>query len=206
VACGWQGRHSDTARESGVDRETVWRAVVTACDRACDRGIEADGSELDEKKDLELAQSKPELLPSEPDDVLECDEVWSYVGSRQNKLWLWFALCRRTRQIVAFVLGCRGTFTAKRLHQAIPKDYQHCLRYTDLWLPYKDAFPPHLHSSSHRPNTNHIERFNNTLRQQNPKLVRKTLSFAKSQHNLEQHVRLFIKQYNHLAKLQFIYP
>ena len=42
------------------------------------------------------------LLPSEEGDVLELDELWSFVGSKTQTLWLWVALCRRTRQIVAW--------------------------------------------------------------------------------------------------------
>ena len=41
------------------------------------------------------------LLPSQSGDVLELDELWSFVGSKTSQCWLWVALCRRTRQIVA---------------------------------------------------------------------------------------------------------
>ena len=43
------------------------------------------------------------LLPSERGDVLELDELWSFVGRKANPLWVWVwvALCRRPRQIVA---------------------------------------------------------------------------------------------------------
>ena len=43
--------------------------------------------------------------PARPDDVLELDEMWSFVGSKAEKRWLWMVMCRRTRQIVAFVIG-----------------------------------------------------------------------------------------------------
>ena len=37
---------------------------------------------------------------AEPEDreIIELDELWSYVGKKSNKQWLWLALCRRTRQ------------------------------------------------------------------------------------------------------------
>ena len=52
------------------------------------------------------------LRPAEENDVLELDECWTdecwtYVRKRSNKRWLWVALCRRTRQVVAFVIGER---------------------------------------------------------------------------------------------------
>lgn len=48
------------------------------------------------------------VAPARPNDVLELDELWSFVGQRQQKRWLWIALCRRTRQVVAFVIGDRS--------------------------------------------------------------------------------------------------
>ena len=49
-----------------------------------------------------LAQT---LAPARLDDVLELDELWSFVARRKNKRWVWLALCRRTRQIVAYAVG-----------------------------------------------------------------------------------------------------
>ncbi|OQX23901.1 MAG: IS1 transposase, partial [Desulfobacteraceae bacterium IS3] len=44
--------------------------------------------------------------------------------------------------------------------------------------------------------TAHIERFNNTLRQRCPAMVRKTLSFSKNKEMLEKRIRIFIDCYN----------
>lgn len=44
------------------------------------------------------------LLPSEKGDVLELDELWSFVEKKTQEVWLWLALCRRTRQIVAYTI------------------------------------------------------------------------------------------------------
>ncbi|ECM9835226.1 IS1 family transposase, partial [Salmonella enterica subsp. enterica serovar Typhimurium] len=45
------------------------------------------------------------LLPAKPDDILELDEMWTFVQKRDNKQWLWLALCRRTKQIVGYYIG-----------------------------------------------------------------------------------------------------
>ena len=42
------------------------------------------------------------LLPVQLDDVLELDELWSFVGNKAQKRRVWLALCRRTRQVVAY--------------------------------------------------------------------------------------------------------
>ncbi|MBK8984496.1 MAG: hypothetical protein IPM39_00200 [Chloroflexi bacterium] len=39
---------------------------------------------------------------------MELDELWSFVGQKENKRWIWIALCRRTRQVVSFFIGDRG--------------------------------------------------------------------------------------------------
>ncbi len=41
------------------------------------------------------------------DDVLELDEVWSCVLKKAGARWVWTAMCRRTRHIVAFAIGDR---------------------------------------------------------------------------------------------------
>ncbi len=55
-----------------------------------------------------LPDVKETLLPAAPDDMLELDEIWSFVQKKEQKRWVWTAMCRRTRQIVAFVIGDRS--------------------------------------------------------------------------------------------------
>ena len=65
-----------------------------------------------------------------------------------------------------------------------------------------EAYAAILPSKRHRPvgkesgQTNHIERFNNTLRQRCSRLVRKTLSFSKKLANRIGAVWYFIHDYN----------
>ncbi len=55
---------------------------------------------------------------AQDDDVLELDELWSFVGSKKRQVWLWIALCRRTRQVVAYTLGDRSTQTWRVLRNS----------------------------------------------------------------------------------------
>jgi len=58
------------------------------------------------KKKLQTLPSlRAMLAPAKPDDRLEVDEVWSFVRKRVWQRWLWTVLCRRTRQIMAVVIG-----------------------------------------------------------------------------------------------------
>ena len=146
---------------------------------------------------LSLPALSATLAPAQTDDELELDEVWTWVSRRKNKVWLWLALCRRTRQIVAYALGCRGERTCRVLWNAIPASYKKSLCYTDLWEAYAQVVPPQQHDrSDKRGRTNHIERCNNTLRQRIGRLVRQTLSFSKCERMHENAIKIFIYEYN----------
>ena len=145
-----------------------------------------------------LAQT---LLPFEAGDELELDEVWTWVFQRKNKRWLWLALCRRTRQIVAYALGCRGEATCRVLWSRIPAAYKKALCFADVWDAYALTVPPEqLQQSAQRGPTNHLERFNRTLRGRIGRLVRQTASFSKCDHMHEITIQLFLHRYN-LEKL-----
>jgi len=47
--------------------------------------------------------------------VLELDEMWTFVGRKRRKVWLWLAVERVSRRVVAWVLGRRDAATARRL-------------------------------------------------------------------------------------------
>jgi insertion element IS1 protein InsB len=130
--------------------------------------------------------------------VLELDEIWSFVRTRVNKRWLWTAMCRRTRQLVAFVIGDRSEYTCRQLWERIPDAYQTCHTFSDFWEAYQLVFPEETHRSVGKDSgeTNHMERWNNTLRQSNARYVRKTLSFSKTDFYHELVTRVFIVRYN----------
>jgi IS1 family transposase len=136
-------------------------------------------------------------LPAQAEEELELDEMWSFVYKRKNKVWLWLALCRRTRQIVAYALGCRGEATCGVLWTRIPAAYKSSLCYSDFWAAYAQVVPAQQHHRSEkRGHTNHLERYNNTLRQRLGRFVRRTLSFSKCDQMHETAVRLFLHHYN----------
>ena len=138
------------------------------------------------------------LLPAQEHEVLELDEMWSFVGSKKQKVWIWIALCRRTRQVVAWHYGPRDTLSCQMLWDKIPQRYKGGLCYTDFLSSYKSVVPQEQHQPGDKKDgqTNHIERFNLTLRQSVARLVRKTLSFSKKLLPHIQALRLFFVSYN----------
>ncbi|MCB9419073.1 MAG: IS1 family transposase [Ardenticatenaceae bacterium] len=81
----------------------------------------------------QLPAFRTSVRPAQPDDVLELDELRSFVGQREQKRWLWIALCRRTRQVAAFVIGDRSATTCRKLWESIPHEYRHCQTFSDFW-------------------------------------------------------------------------
>jgi len=138
------------------------------------------------------------LLPKRRGDILELDELWAFVYNKGSEQWLWTALCRRTRQIVAFVIGDRSAVTCQRLWEAIPPSYRRCRTYTDFWQAYQAVLPQRTHHPVGKDTgqTAHQERWYNTLRQRIGRFVRKSLSFSKSEANHELVTRWYIVHYN----------
>ena len=150
-------------------------------------------------------ETPPDLSFSEPAAseieifCLEADELWSFVARRANKRWLWLALERRTRQIIALHIGDRSHESAISLWAKIPTAIKvRSLVLTDCWDAYRIAIPAAQHVACEKQSgqISLIERFNGTLRQRVSRLVRKSLSFSKSDWFHEQAVRYFIAHYN----------
>ena len=138
------------------------------------------------------------VLPAQEGDVLEVDEAWSFVGKKSQKRWLWTVICRRTSQIIAFVIGDRSEASCQQLWDAIPEAYRGCHSYSDFWKSYAKVFPEETHHSVGKETgeTAHQERWYNTLRQWLGRYTRKTLSFSKLDYYHELVTRWFIIEHN----------
>lgn len=77
------------------------------------------------KKGAQLPPFDTTLLAPDPEDAtsttLELDELWPFVLKKANQVWVWIALCRKTRQVVAYALGDRSKQTCLRLWESIPQ-------------------------------------------------------------------------------------
>jgi insertion element IS1 protein InsB len=157
---------------------------------------------LAQKKAATLPELSDTLRKPEPDDpdtvTLELDELWSFVLKKAHKRWVWLALCRATRQVVAYAIGNRGEATCRRLWERIPKAYRGGRCYSDFWEAYREVIPTEQHVAVGKDSgeTAHVERWNNTLRQRLGRFVRKSLSFSKSEEMHEVCLRLFLHSYN----------
>jgi insertion element IS1 protein InsB len=130
---------------------------------------------------------------------VEADELWSFVRKKANPYWVWIAMDKQTRQILVFHVGDRSQDSAKELWAKIPSGYrERVVFYTDQYAAYTGVIPAAQHKAITKSGrkTNHIERFNNTLRQRVSRLVRSTLAFSKKVENHIGAIRYFICHYN----------
>ncbi len=130
---------------------------------------------------------------------VEADEMASFVQKKANKQWIWLAMDVKTRQVIAFHVGDRSRKSARKLWGKIPKAYRrYATFHTDQYVVYTGVIPAAQHRtiSKKARKTNHIERFNNTLRQRVSRLVRSALSFSKKLDNHVGAIQYFICHYN----------
>jgi IS1 family transposase len=145
------------------------------------------------KRQVEVKSKKKGQL------IIQCDEMWSFVGNQGNKQWIWLAIDVFTKEIVGVYIGKRDQSGARGLWDSLPAVYRQCaVSYTDFWSAYGIVFPQKRHRAVGKDagQTNYIERFNNTMRQRISRLVRKTLSFSKSLSNHIGAIWYFIHEYN----------
>ena len=130
--------------------------------------------------------------------MLELDELWSFVQNKDQECWLWVALCRRTRQVVAYTIGDRSQEGALSLREHVPEGYRRRATRSDYWLAYEGAFPARTHRfcAKAEGETNHAERWFGTLRARLGRLVRRAYSFSKKVERHLEAIHLFIASYN----------
>jgi insertion element IS1 protein InsB len=158
---------------------------------------------------VQCFEALPDHLPVQPvrgtPDVMvhrlegEADAMASFVQKKAHKQWVWIARDATSRQVMAFHVGDRSRKSARRLWAKMPQAYRHhATFYTDQYVVYAGVSPAAQHPavSTFARKTNHIERFNNTLRQRVSRLVREALSFSKKFANYIGAIKMLICHYN----------
>ena len=173
-------------------------AIGAASRRPCLWRGPTDHCPVARKKAEALPPLSTALLPAEPGDVLELDELRSSVGSKAHARWVWSDLCRQTRPVVAYLVADRSADSTRALRERIPPDSRCRATHSDLWLACDEVFSrcTHRRAGKGAGETCHVERCDCTLRQRLGRFVRKTLSFSRCDRMHELALRLFIHQYN----------
>ena len=141
------GRYGTLHAQRGYDERTRAQVKRAVLERISLRGIERLFG-LSRRTVAHWIEDWAEQLPpladtldeARVDDVLELDEVWSFVLKKDHQRWIWVALCRRTRQIVAYFIGDRTEASCLQLWRRIPTAYVRCHSFSDFWDAYQRIF------------------------------------------------------------------
>ncbi|MDO5638140.1 MAG: IS1 family transposase [Myroides sp.] len=127
-----------------------------------------------------IAISNTVILPlMKPNCTYEIDELCTFVKSKNTRIWIVYALERKTKKIVDFNVGTRTNFTLSKVVNNILTSNPQTI-FTDRLKNYRSLIPQCIHKTV-RFGTNHIERANLTLRTHLKRLNRKTICFSKSE-------------------------
>jgi insertion element IS1 protein InsB len=122
----------------------------------------------------------------------ELDEMWSFVGCKQQPRWRWEALDHQTGRVLAYVFGRRDDQALLALKALLAPLGIHRFS-TDGWGAYHRHLDPHQHVVGKRM-TQQLKRKHLTLRTRIKRLVRRTIYFSRSLEMYELVIRLFINR------------
>ncbi len=115
------------------------------------------------KAEADKIPTKP--LPAKKETVAtaELDEFWSFVGSKANQRWTWYAWDAHEKRILAHQNGRRTNASCKKLCDELFARYDIRRYNTDGWQSYSKMLPPLRHRISKK-GTQRIERQNLNFR------------------------------------------
>lgn len=125
--------------------------------------------------------------------ICELDEQWSFVGSKAQQHWLWYAYNTKTGGVLACTFGPRTGETCREL-LALLTPFNIGMLTTDERGSYTRALPKEKHLTG-KIFAQRIERNNLTLRTRIKWLARKTLCFSRSVELHEKVIGAFIEKH-----------
>jgi len=92
-------------------------------------GVNPDFQKLNDHEEIDVSL-KPFCTEA------EMDEQWSFVGSKSNQRWIWYAVDHSTNTLLAYVFGKRKDEVFKKL-QILLEPFNIKRYYTDDWGAYE---------------------------------------------------------------------
>jgi IS1 family transposase/DNA-directed RNA polymerase subunit RPC12/RpoP len=120
---------------------------------------------------------------------VQIDELWSYVWRKEKKVWLLYAYCADSGEILGFTMGKRSIKTVKNLMVKL-KHLEVGFYCTDDWEAFSAVLPYYQHLIG-KQFTRAIEGINTWFRTRVRRLVRRTVCFSK-------------KVYSHYAMIKLV--
>lgn len=126
---------------------------------------------------------------------VQIDELWSYVGKKEKKVWLLYAYCAQSGEILGFAMGKRSAKTVKHLLLKLKRP-EIAFYLTDDWEAFAAVLPYYQHLIG-KQFTKAIEGVNTWFRTRVRRLVRKTVCFSKKLLHHYAMIKLTIYSRNH---------
>lgn len=126
-------------------------------------------------------------------EAAEIDEMWLYVGKKQEPRWLWHATDHQTGKVLAYVFGRRKDAVFLELKQLL-EAFGITRFYTAHWGAYARQLEPEGHCPG-KQQTQRIERKHLTLCTRIKRFARKTICFSKSVQRHALVIGLFVNRY-----------
>ena len=109
--------------------------------------------------------------------LVQIDEHWSYVGNKQKKVWLLYAICKNSREILAANWGKRNIRSIRALLKKL-QGVEINFYCTGHWQAFAEVLPKEKHIVGKK-YTKKIEGINTWFRTRLRRLVRRTVCFSK---------------------------
>lgn len=138
------------------------------------------------------------IPPAKLGEIVELDEVWSFIYSKSHVRYIWIGISRLTKLVFAYYIGDRTNESCKEFKSRIPYSYKYNTTiHTDMHKPYITYFKDFKHMyQPTKKETNLIEAFNSILRARLSTMIRKIKSYAKTEDMFEARLKIFVHQYN----------
>ena len=138
--------------------------------------IQVNKPYLESLTQRELKELYPKMVKIEEAEI---DEMWSFVGKKEEQCWLWHAIDHRTGKLLAYVFGRRKDAVYKQLRKLL-KPFGIKRLYTDAWGAYSRHPQKNEKHILGKKNTQRIESKHLTFRTRIKRLARQTICFSKT--------------------------
>jgi IS1 family transposase/transposase-like protein len=125
---------------------------------------------------------------------VQIDELWSYVSRKEKKVWLLYAYCAESGEILGYTPGKRNAGTLKNLMLKL-KGLEVDFYLTDQWEGFSAVLPYEQHLIG-KPFTKAIEGVNTWFRTRLRRLTRRTVCFSKKVYNHYAMIKLAVYHRN----------
>ena len=171
-----QARYSYQAYRETTDKKIVSLLKESCGTRSIARILEISPTTVT-KRILQIAQriQKPPIVLNRD---YEMDELMTYIGRKDRRICVAYAIDRKSKQIVGFSVGRRNRVTLQSVVNTLLLSNATEIR-TDKFSLYYSLIPEAIHKVKKR-GTNTIERMNLTLRTHLKRLNRRSIAYSKS--------------------------